>query len=340
MTAEMRMPESIVPSSMQSQSTSVNLMSDKPLRILVVTSMYPTKEEPALGAFVASQVASLQKLGLHCDVLFLDVRASKWELLKGIGRVRNALSSGNYDLIHAHFGYNGIPALMQKRVPFVISYCGTDLNHPKHRLISQWVARRAEACIVKSESLHLLLGHPAHIIPNGVDMAQFRPGNKHDARCRLNLAQDKKVVLFVSTDLSRPEKRYEMAKAAVSHAGCHLLVMSRCTPQEAPLYYHAADALILTSVYEGSPNVIKEALACNVPIVSTDVGDVRSQIRDVHNCQIGDATIEDLSGRLKSVLSDKQPSNGRDKITHLSTEAIARQILGLYRQVLNRRATP
>ena len=161
-------------------------MSDRPLHILIVTSIYPTKEEPALGAFVASQVTSLRKLGLHCDVLFLDVRKSKIELLKGIGRVRCALSSGQYDLVHAHFGYNGIPATLQKKVPFVISYCGTDLNHPKHRPISRWVAKRADACIVKSESLHQLLNHPAHMIPNGVDMEHFKPRNKEDARRRLN----------------------------------------------------------------------------------------------------------------------------------------------------------
>ena len=258
-------------------------MSDRPLHILIVTSIYPTKEEPALGAFVASQVTSLRKLGLHCDVLFLDVRKSKIELLKGIGRVRCALSSGQYDLVHAHFGYNGIPATLQKKVPFVISYCGTDLNHPKHRPISRWVAKRADACIVKSESLHQLLNHPAHMIPNGVDMEHFKPRNKEDARRRLNLHLDKKYILFVSTNLSRPEKRFHLAKEAVALAGYELLIMNNSTPAEAPHYFNAADALILSSRYEGSPNVIKEALACNLPIVSTNVGDVQTHIQHLHN---------------------------------------------------------
>jgi glycosyltransferase involved in cell wall biosynthesis len=302
--------------------------------------MYPTKEEPALGAFVASQVTSLRKLGLVCDVLFLDVRKSKIELLKGIGRVRRALSSKQYDMIHAHFGYNGIPSSLQKEVPFVISYCGTDLNHPKHRPISRWVAKRADACIVKSESLHQLLNHPAHIIPNGVDMDCFKPGNKNDARRRLNLHLDKKYILFVCTDLSRPEKRYELAKEAVAKAGCELLIMNNCTPAEAPQYYNAADALILSSIYEGSPNVIKEALASNLPIASTDVGDVQTHIQNVHNCQTCDGTPAALADGLRSILTDGQPSDGRKKIKHLSTDHIATQILQLYQQVLNKKVTP
>jgi len=315
-------------------------MSDRPLHILIVTSMYPTKEKPALGAFVASQVTSLRKLGLHCDVLFIDMGKSKMELLKSIGRVRCALSSGQYDLIHAHFGYNGIPASLQKKVPFVISFCGTDLNHSKHRPISRWVAKRADASIVKSESLHKLLNHPAHIIPNGVDLDRFKPASKMDARSQLNLDHNKKYVLFVSTDLSRPEKRYELAKEAVAQAGCELLTMSKCTPAEAPPYFHAADALILTSTYEGSPNTIKEALACNLPIVSTDVGDVRTHIQNVHNCQICPDTATDLANGLRTVLADGKPSDGRDKIAHLSTDHIAKQILQLYQQILHKKVTP
>lgn len=315
-------------------------MSDRPLHILIVTSIYPTKEEPALGAFVASQVTSLRKLGLHCEVLFLDVRHSKWELLKGIRRVRKALSTGQYDLIHAHFGYNGIPAALQKQVPFVISYCGTDLNHPKHRPISKWVAKRADACIVKSESLRQLLNHPAHLIPNGVDMDHFKPSDKQDARRRLKLKPDTKYILFVCTDLARPEKRYALAKEAVAQAGYELLVMSNATPAEAPLYFNAVDALILSSHYEGSPNVIKEALACNVPIVSTDVGDVKTHIQHVHNCQICTDTPNALAQGLHTVLADGNPSNGRKQIAHLSTDSVGKQIVHLYQNILDKKVAP
>lgn len=311
----------------------------RPLNILIVTSIYPTQKEPGLGAFVASQVSSLRKLGLEVDVLFLDVRRSKWELIRGIGRIKKALKTKPYDLIHAHFGYNGVPVCFQKQVPFVMSYCGTDLHHHRLRPISKWVARRADACIVKSQSLHTLLNHPATVIPNGVDMDRFHPGDKREAKRRLKLNLDKQYVLFVTTDLSRPEKRYDLARQAVEQSGAELLLLHNRPPEESPVYFQAADALIMSSTYEGSPNVIKEGMACNLPIVSTDVGDVSSVITNTHNCQICNSTPEALAEGLRKVLHDGQPSNGRDNIMHLSSDRIAAQIVQLYHRILNKEAT-
>lgn len=309
-------------------------MSDRPLHILTVTSIYPRPNEPGLGAFVASQVESLRELGLHVDVCFLDVRRSKWELVKGIGRVRRAVKSDHCDLIHAHFGYNGVPACMQKKLPVVMSYCGTDLTHPKLRPISRWVARRADACIVKSESLQKQLGQPAIILPNGVDMRRFQPGNKTDARRQLGLSPDKTCVLFVATDLARPEKRYTLAQQAVAQADCELLVLNNRPHAEVPVFFQAADALILTSTYEGSPNVIKEAMACNLPIVSTDVGDVQKRLGGVHNCRICSDAPDALAQGLADVLRDGHPSDGRAKVAPLSSDAVAKRLLDIYRHVL------
>ena len=299
--------------------------------------MYPTKEEPGLGAFVASQVTSLQKLGTQVDVCFLDVRRSKWELIRGVSHIRRAVHTGQYDLIHAHFGYNGIPACLQNQLPVVISYCGTDLNHPMLRPISKWVARRADACIVKSESLQTLLGHPATVIPNGVDMDRFQPGNKQEARRRLGLSSNKQYALFISTDLSRPEKRFELAKQAIQKAGMDLLLFNNRPQDELPTFFNAADALILSSSYEGSPNVVKEALACDLPVVSTNVGDVQTLLDGVRNSCICDGTPDSLASGLKAIVQDGHPSSGREKIAYLSADAIAHRVLSIYHTALNRR---
>ncbi len=316
-------------------------MSDRPISVLVVTSIYPTKEDPGLGAFVSSQIESLRKAGLKVDILFLDARRSKWELLKGISRIRRLTASGDYDLIHAHFGYNGIPACFERRLPLVISFCGTDLTHPRFRPISQWVARRADAAIVKSEGLHRLLGCSASVIPNGVELARFRPTRKEEARRILGLREDVRYVLFVGNP-KRPEKRYDLAQGVVARARrsgipFELLVLNKQPHQEVPNFLNAADVLLITSSYEGSPNIVKEAMACNLPIVSTDVGDVRKILANTRDCMVDDAIPESLANGLVSVTRNGTRSNGRSHITHLSSDAIASQVIGVYRRVLEAR---
>jgi glycosyltransferase involved in cell wall biosynthesis len=311
------------------------------LRILVVTSIYPTNEEPELGIFVASQVESLRARGHHIDVLFLDVRSSKWELLCGISEVRRKTKSGSYDLVHAHFGYNGVPAVTQRDIPTVVSFCGTDLVKPRIRPISRWVARRADACIVKSEFLSGFLDEDTDIIPNGIDLDHFCPTDRKEARHRLGLQPSVRYALF-PTNPARPEKRFELATHALRQAGSlghaiePLVVFNR--PQdEIPDYYNAADLLLLTSSHEGSPNVVKEALACNLPVVSTDVGDVRKVIGKSSNCYVTQDAPDALASAIASVLEDGKPSNGRDAVADLASDRVASRVERVYRRVLENR---
>ena len=308
-------------------------MSNRPLKILIVTSIYPIPEDPGPGAFVASQVESLREAGLEVDIHFLDVRRSKWELVRGIRSIRKI--AGNYDLIHAHFGYNGIPACLQKEIPVIVSFCGTDIIHPKLSGISRWVARRADACIVKSELLLEKLGHPAVVIPNGVDTNRFRPLPRTDARRRLGLNENQRYAIFLANP-SRPEKRFDIAQAALSAARQKIepLVLFNRPRDEVPSYLNAANLLLLTSDHEGSPNAVKEAMACNLPIVSTDVGDVRQIVGNTHNCAITEQSPEKIAEAIETVLSDGEPSNGRNNITHLSTDTVAASVINVYQSVL------
>lgn len=317
-------------------------MADRPLHILTATSIYPTPENPMLGAFVASQVDSLRSVGLNVDVLFLDVQRSKRELLRGALAIRRRLRNEPYDVVHAHFGYTGLPALAQTQCPVVISFCGTDLVHPRIAPLSRFVARRADACIVKSDRLAGLLdGTESSVIPNGVDLDLFQGSDRSVARRQLDLNDDVAYALFAS-DPTRPEKRYELALEAVKAASTperpiELLVLKGQPQDRVPDYLNAADVLLLTSTHEGSPNAVKEAMACNLPVVSTDVGDVRDVVSGTRNCAVAEATPESLGQSLRSVLADGRRSDGRDHIAHLSADAIAARVISVYRNVIDRR---
>ena len=306
------------------------------MRILIVTSIYPTADDPGLGAFVASQVASLRLSGLALDVLHLDVRRSRLELPRGIAAVRTR--ARDYDIVHAHFGYNGLPAVLQARRPSVVSFCGTDLVSRKLRPLSRWVARRADACIVKSEKMRALLGAPAYVVPNGVDTEMFQPGSRARARAQLGLAPDKSYALFAA-DPMRPEKRFELAEAVLGSlkrrgVAIEPLILHKRPHSEVPAYLNASDLLILTSEHEGSPNVVKEAMACNLPIVSTDVGDVRQTIDGTRDCVIAEPSVESLADGISAVLQSGRRTDGRRRIEALSAGAVAEKIVGIYQGVL------
>lgn len=312
------------------------------MKVLAVTSIYPVDRDPGLGAFVATQIDSLRRQGVTVDVVFLDVTRSKWELLCGIGEVRRKVRTGGYDLAHAHFGYNGVPLALQGRIPFAVSFCGTDLASPKLRPISRWVSRRAAACIVKSSEMKAHLDVPSHVIPNGIDMDRFHPISRVRARRALGLPEKGRFALFVSNP-AREEKRYDLADralAAVRGSGRSVepLVVYNRPHEELPTYMNAADLLLLTSSREGSPNVVKEAMACNLPIVSTDVGDVREVIGETDNCVLTTASPDDIARGIESVLDSSRRTNGREAIEPLSADAVGKRVLDIYRRVLEGRS--
>jgi len=322
-------------------------------RVLVVTNLWPTESDPGYGSFVQAQMESLRPLGVEFDTMFIDGRASRWNYLRGVGRMRRLLRQKRYDLIHAHFGLSGWVARCQFRAPVVVSFMGDDvLGRPRRdgsitaygrflQVSSFLLARIVAACIVKSAEMKSRLGlASARVVPNGVDFAAFRPLDRNEAHQALGLDPAKKYVLF-PYDPAEQRKRYDLIQAAVaeaqvSHPSIEILHVRGVPRERMPLYMNAADLLVLASIFEGSPNAVKEAMAVNLPVVAVDVGDVRELIGRTEGCFIVPRDAKALAEKIVEVCRRSLRTRGREDIARLSIENVAKQVVAVYAQVAGR----
>jgi teichuronic acid biosynthesis glycosyltransferase TuaC len=330
------------------------------LRVLVVTNMYPTQSNPTGGVFIELQVRSLRELGVEVEVLHFDRRSrgtrAYWrlgrELTRAVERAQPAL---------VHIAYGGVLAELATRAvrdrPLLVQYWGSDLlgsraERPLRRftihlgvLASRRAALRASGVIVVSENLRAALpSGAAHgnvwVLASGIDLDRFQPLDQDECRSRLGWTSGSKHVLFPASP-RRAEKRYPLAQAAVQLLRAkgfqvELHALDGVAHTDVPTWMNASDVVLLTSTHEGSPNVVKEALACNVPVVAVDVGDVRERLANVQGCYIARATDKDLSEKLGLVLSTGGRTDGRAALAEISLERTAQRLLDIYRTTCGR----
>jgi glycosyltransferase involved in cell wall biosynthesis len=331
--------------------------------VLFVTNMWPDVERPVYGIFVQRQVQSLRQEGIRCDVLYVRgyqgfhvyVLAAGWFLLN-----RNALRK-KYRLIHAHAGETALVVSTAIGMPKVASYCGDDIlgqarpdgTFSRLAQLRRWfIKQSARFCtltITKSQEMEVALQPSVRndnsVIPNGVNEGDFRPIDRSEARRELSWDQEEHIVIFVATRPREPRKRLDLAQAAVAEAErdlgpIRLIVAENIVPNELPIMMNAADCMLLTSRMEGSPNAVKEALMCNLPVVSTDVGDVADLLSGVSNSAVSQDTPGDLGAALANILRSGERSDGREKRDDLKQSAIADRILGIYRHAGYQSPTP
>jgi glycosyltransferase involved in cell wall biosynthesis len=305
-----------------------------------------------ISPIVKNQGESLKKNGVDLDYFTIVGKGTKG-YLNNILRLRRFLGSKSYDLIHAHYGLCGIVSeLSRKTQKLVVSFMGDDLLGSnkidgsytlKSKLligINKYLAiNRYDFNIVKSSELRRKLksAKKISIIPNGVDLRKFYPLSKDLSKKHLKTDEKTKIILFAANP-ERKEKNYSLAKNS-----CKLLDLGKIRLKPVynldqkilNLHYNTADILLLTSFHEGSPNVIKEAMACNCPIVSTDVGDVREVLGNTEGCYVTSYDPEDVAEKIKMAIQFGKRTNGRRKIEHLESGVIANKIIDVYKKVLS-----
>jgi teichuronic acid biosynthesis glycosyltransferase TuaC len=323
--------------------------------VLVVACVASTPERPHYGIFTQRQVESIRRLGLQCDLLSISgyrtprAYAAAAASLAAMSRRR----SRRYALIHAHGGETALAASAYRGAPLLVSYLGSDLlGSPdgdgclsvgwrvRSGVIRQH-ARLARAAIVQSAPMVAALPRRLHarieVIPNGVDRSHFRPRDRDAARDSLGWARDELVVLFAS-DPSRPSKRPELARAACAEVTRRLgkvrfEVAHGVRPDAMPDLMNASDCLLHTSASEGSPNVVKEALACNLPVVATSAGDIPELLDGVSDSYVCAAQVGDLADALVRCLDPPRRSNGRERTETFDDRRIAERVVGVYERV-------
>jgi len=318
----------------------------------MITSEWPTLEHPEWATYIVGQIKSLRQLGLFVDVFSFRGRKNPLVYFKFWNKLRRDFDLNSYHILHAQFGQSGILALPSK-TPLVITFHGSDLQgdltlQGKYSLIgkllsqiSRLVSRFSAFNIVVSDHLANLLpkGLPLVVIPGGINLNQFKPLSKSKARKQLDLPEDSKIILFVA-DPNNPIKRFDLAQTAVNlvknqFQDVELFVASGIPYEKIPTVMNASDVLLLTSIHEGSPTVVKEALACNLPIVSVNVGDVAKRITKIEGCVLcEDDSSQTVAAALKKVLDRNQRVNGRDSVRNLDEQQIAKQIVSIYSKVL------
>ena len=315
---------------------------------LRVLSVIPGADEALSMSFSRRQTASISRCGVQVRSFFLRSRTSPLAIYSELKRLRAEIGAFVPDIVHAHFGtMTAFVSAIASRKPLVVTFHGSDLNPaPGDSRLRSWLGHalshfastQASQIICVSpqlcERVAYRRGH-VHEIPCGVNLERFRPMSRAQSRTKLGWTMDEKIVLF-NARTDPIGKRLDLAEAAYSHArrkiaNLRLHVFRGAThPDDMPLYYSAADCLLMTSDHEGSPMVVKEAMACNLPVVSVDVGDVAERLTGVVPSAVVARDRIALGDALVEVIRTNCPSNGRQSIFALSEENVARRVISVY----------
>jgi glycosyltransferase involved in cell wall biosynthesis len=332
------------------------------IRILIITNMYPNPKVPYSGIFVKEQADSLRRLGVGVDIFFINGKQSRLNYLYSIFRIRALLKKESYDIIHSHHSYCVLctrlaTLFLPSSTPLVFTLHEAEAYKPKKmKSVNEDFIRRlvylkkikkialniVDLVITVDDKLIKILDHGGRtvLLPCGIDLDLFRPMDKNKCREKLNLPTEKKIVFFPANPRRKTHKGYDILNKAlnfINQKDIYLLTGGNIRHQDMPYYMCASDVVVQTSNFEASPMIIKEAMACNIPIVSTDVGDVSTIFGSTPGYFICRLEPRSVALCIIDALKFKERPRGRDKLQELdlSLEGVAQRLLNIYADLLN-----
>ncbi len=308
------------------------------MKILIVAN-YNSKH---FSPFVVDQGNALKALGYNIEYHGI-VGKGIWGYLKNLPVIKKKIQKFNPDIVHAHYGLSGLLANLQRKVPVVTTFHGSDIHTMGKNLFLSRVAMYLSAFnIFVSDGLFKIANYKKtnYLITScGVNLSVFTQFDKKKAREILNLDINCKYILF-SGSFDNNIKNAILAQKAVSMIDNSVLIeLKGYTREQVSLLLNACNVQLTTSIRESGPLIIKEAMACGIPIVSVDVGDVKEVIASTKGCYIAEREPEDIANKLNLAFAFNGRTNGRQRIIDLgiSNEQVAKQIMNIYKQIINAR---
>ena len=275
------------------------------MRILIVAS----GNTKAVSPFIIEQVESLKKIDIHIE--YFLIKGKGWTgYLKSLSKLKKKIKNKKFNLIHAHYGLSGLLATLQRKIPVIITFHGSDININKNYKWSFIASRLSSKNIFvhkdQPKKLKVMLNEK-DIIPCGINLKIFQPKDKVALRKKLDWDQKKVYILF-SSSFDKPVKNVNLAyKSTQNIKNSELIELKNYTKIELSNLMNAADLLLVTSFSETGPLIVKEAIACNCPVVSTDVGDVKEIIVKRKNSFVTSYNPKEIEAVIKKVIKLKKP---------------------------------
>lgn len=305
------------------------------MKVLIVCS----KNSGKIAPFITEQVEGLNTRGV--ETAYFTIEQKGWKgYLKSRKSLLKKIDEFQPDLIHAHYGMSGLLANLQRKIPVVTTYHGSDINHAKaFRFSAISIFLSKHNIFVSEKNIRKAnVKRDYSLIPCGIDNELFYPQPQLECRAKLKLDNSAKYVLF-SGAFNNPIKNPALAQKVTAELNnITLLELKGYGREEVATLMNAVDTCLMTSFTEGSPQFIKEAMACNCPIVSVDVGDVKEVVGNTEGCYVCDSyDVNELAEKLKKALQFGMRTNGRERIIKLGYDGdfVSKKIIGIYRRIIN-----